>query len=109
MHVEDDVIRRRYNRIFDIHFRLRDTADFVTPYFTIGILNNAGNPWEVFQGFILHVHVEGNMISRRYDRNSDINFRLRDMADYVPHSLLWGILNNAGSPIKTKVVLIRCL
>ena len=63
-------------------------ADFLSPYFTIGILNNAGNPWEVFQGFILHVHVEGDIISRRYDRNTDIHFRLRDTADYVPHTLL---------------------
>ena len=36
VHVEDDVIRRRYDRIFDIHFRLRDTADFVPPYITMG-------------------------------------------------------------------------
>ena len=27
---------RRYDRIFDIHFRLRDTADFVSPYITMG-------------------------------------------------------------------------
>ena len=36
MHVEDDVIRRQYDRIFDIHFRLRDTIDFVSPYITMG-------------------------------------------------------------------------
>ena len=36
VHVEDDVIRRRYNGIFNIHFRLRDTADFVSPYITMG-------------------------------------------------------------------------
>ena len=36
VHVEDDVIRRRFNGIFNIHFRLRDTADFVSPYITMG-------------------------------------------------------------------------
>ena len=36
VHVEDYVIRRRYDRILDIHFCLRDTADFVSPYTTMG-------------------------------------------------------------------------
>ena len=36
MQVEDDVIRRRYNGIFNIQFRLRDSADFVSPYITMG-------------------------------------------------------------------------
>ena len=65
-----------------------------------GILNNARNPWEAFQGFILYVHVEDDIISPRYDRIFDIHFRLRDTSDFVPHILIWGILNNAGSPIK---------
>ena len=98
MQVKGDIISRLFDRIFDIHFCLRDTADFHSPYITIGILNNAGNPWEAFQGFILHMHVEGDIISPRYDRTFDIHFFLRDTADFVPNTLLWGILNNAGSP-----------
>ena len=101
MHVEDDVIRRRYNGIFNICFRLRDTADLFPHTLLWGILNNAGNPWEAFQGFILYVHVEDDIISPRCDTIFDINFRLRDTADFVPHTLLWGILNNAGNPMNT--------
>ena len=74
---------------------------------TIGILNKARNLWEAFQGFILHVHVEGDIISPRYDRTFDIHFRLRDMAEFVPHTLLWGILNNASSPINTYIVRLQ--
>ena len=88
--------------IFTFVFEIRlILSDFHSLYFTIGILNNAGNPWEVFQGFILYVHVEDDIISPRCDTIFDIHFRLRDIADFVPHTLLWGILNNAGNPINT--------
>ena len=45
--------------------------------------------WEAFQGFILYVHVEDNIISPRCDTIFDIHFRLRDTADFVPHTLLY--------------------
>ena len=54
-----------------------------------------------FELCILYVHVEDDIISPRCDTIFDIHFRLRDTADFVPHTLLWGILNNAGSPINT--------
>ena len=34
--IDDGVISRRYEGIFDIHFRVGDTADFVSPYITMG-------------------------------------------------------------------------
>ena len=40
MHVARDLIRKRYNRIFDFRFRFGDTANFVPPYITMG---SAGN------------------------------------------------------------------
>ena len=34
--IENDVISRRFNRIFEFHFYFGDTADFVLPYITMG-------------------------------------------------------------------------
>ena len=36
VHIENEVISRRNNRIFDFHFCFGDTDDFVSPYFTMG-------------------------------------------------------------------------
>ena len=41
------------------------------------------------------IKIKGGVIEGIFD----IHFHLRDTADFV--SLLWGILNNAGSPINT--------
>ena len=40
VHVARDLIRRKYNRIFHFRFRFWDTANFVSPYITMG---SAGN------------------------------------------------------------------
>ena len=77
--------------IFTFVFEIRlILSDFHSLYFTIGILNNAGNPWEAFQGFILYVHVEDDIISPRCDTIFDIHFRLRDTADFVPLYITMG-------------------
>ena len=47
-------------------------------------------PWEASQGFILHVHVEYDVIKRRYFRIIDIHFRLRDTADFVSAYITMG-------------------
>ena len=40
VHVARDLIRRKYFGIFDFRFRFGDTANFVSPYITMG---SAGN------------------------------------------------------------------
>ena len=34
--MEDGVISQRYEKFYDIHFRVGGTADFISPYITMG-------------------------------------------------------------------------
>ena len=57
--------------------------------------------FKAFQGLILHVHVARDLIRKRYNRVFDFRFRFGDTANFVPHTLLWGVLATPNQHLLT--------